>query len=53
MYVWVSTENLPNPVQRMNNLMENKTQSFVFNKCQATFNMAGSSSAGFVACSDK
>ena len=42
-----------NPVQQMNNLMENKTQSFVFNNCQVTFNMAGSSPAGFVACSDK
>ena len=41
-----------NPVQQMDNLMDHKTQFFVFNNCQVTFNMAGSS-AGFVACSDK
>ena len=41
-----------NPVEQMSNLMEDKTQSFAFNNCQVTFNMAGSS-AGAVACSDK
>lgn len=38
------------PVEQMNNSMEHKSQSFVFNNCQATFNIAGSSA---VACSDK
>ena len=41
-----------NPVQQMSNIMEYKTQSSVFNNCQVTFHMAGSS-AGTVPYSDK
>ena len=41
------------PVKQMSSLLEDtETQLFVFNNCQDTFNMTGSS-AGAVPCSDK